>query len=170
VLPNRATLALVCDRVNAWHDLLEVPIALENIAHPFELEAELDEAELFSELVARTRCGMLLDLTNLVLDAKNFGFDPAARLDRYPLEAVWQVHLAGGVRVDGFWVDSHGAPVGRTELELLARLRRRARALRAIIVERDQNLPPLSELVTQAREAERIWCAPPEKETTCQPI
>jgi len=170
VLPNRATLALVLDRVRAWHDLLELPIALENIAHPFELKADLSEAELFSELVARTGCGMLLDLTNLVLDAKNFGFDPVARLEQYPLEAVWQVHLAGGVRVDGFWVDSHGAPVGRTELDLLARLRRRARGLRAIIVERDHNLPSLSELLAEAGEAERIWFASPEKETICQPI
>jgi uncharacterized protein (UPF0276 family) len=170
VLPNRATLAIVRDHIHAWQDLLEVPIALENIAHPFELTAQLDEAELFSEIVAATGCGMLLDLTNLVLDGKNFGFDPVTRLERYPLESVWQVHLAGGVRVDGFWIDSHGAPVGRAELDLLGRLRRRARALRTIVIERDENLPPLSELLAEAREAERIWCDRPETETRCQPI
>jgi uncharacterized protein (UPF0276 family) len=170
VLPNRATLDLVCDRVRAWQDLLGVPIALENIAHPFELTGDLSEADLFSELVARTGCGMLLDLTNLVLDARNFAFDPVSRLERYPLEAVFQVHLAGGIRVDGFWVDGHSAPVGRTELTLLARLRRRARNLSAIIVERDRNLPPLSELLAEAREAELVWRSAPENEASCPSI
>jgi uncharacterized protein (UPF0276 family) len=170
VLPDRRTLDLVCDRVRALADALEVPVALENIAHPFELEGDLTEAEFFCELVRRTGCGMLLDLTNLVLDARNFGFDAAERLDAYPLEAVWQVHLAGGVRVGRFWVDSHGAPVGRMELGLLARMRRRATALRAIVVERDQNLPPLAELLREAREAERAWHTEQPMETACPPI
>jgi uncharacterized protein (UPF0276 family) len=170
VLPDRRTLELVCDRVRALQDLLRVPVALENIAHPFELEGSFTEAELFCEIVRRTGCGMLLDLTNLVLDARNFGFDAAARLDMYPLEAVWQVHLAGGVRVGRFWVDSHGAAVGRSELGLLARMRRRAGALRAIVVERDQNLPPLHELVAEAREAERAWRSEEPMETACPPI
>jgi uncharacterized protein (UPF0276 family) len=170
VLPDRRTLELVCDRVRALEDLLQVPVALENIAHPFELEGGFTEAELFCEIVRRTGCGMLLDLTNLVLDAKNFGFDAAERLEAYPLEAVWQVHLAGGVRVGRFWVDSHGAAVGRTELGLLARMRRRASALRAVVVERDQNLPPLHELVAEAREAERAWRSKEPMETACPPI
>jgi uncharacterized protein (UPF0276 family) len=170
VLPSRSTLAILCDRIRVWQDSVDAPVGLENIAHPFQLEGDFTEAELFCELVHRTGCGMLLDLTNLVLDAKNFGFDPAARLEDYPLEAVLQVHLAGGVRVGGFWVDSHGAAVGRTELTLLARLRGRAKNLRTIIIERDQNLPSLAELLSEAREAERVWSQAPETEAPCPPI
>jgi uncharacterized protein (UPF0276 family) len=144
LLPVKETLDLVAGRLSAFQDLLAAPIALENIALPFELPGDLTEAELFTELVSRTGCGMLLDLTNLVLNARNFGFDPALRLEAYPLEAVWQVHLAGGLKIGDFWVDTHSAPVGKTELELLSQLRRRATALRAIVIERDEALPPLA--------------------------
>lgn len=159
LLPIRETLDLVAGRVHAFQDLLGVPFALENIALPFELPGDLTEAELFTELVSQTGCGMLLDLTNLVLNARNFGFDPAVRLEAYPLEAVWQVHLAGGLKVGDFWVDTHSAPVGKAELELLSQLRRRATALRAIVIERDEALPPLPELLAEARRAEQLWCS-----------
>jgi uncharacterized protein (UPF0276 family) len=158
IWPTHDALASIGDRVRAWQDALGAPIALENIAAPFAIPGgDLTEPELFCELVAATGCGMLLDLTNLLADAHNFGFDPVARLAEYPLEAVVQVHLAGGVVHGGFWVDSHSEPVADASYELLRRLRERARSLAAIIVERDERLPPLPELVAEARRAEVMW-------------
>ncbi|HUJ58178.1 MAG TPA: DUF692 domain-containing protein [Kofleriaceae bacterium] len=158
---TREALALVGDRVRALQDRFGVPVALENIAAPFALgEAELTEAAFFGELCAATGCGMLLDLSNLIANARNFGFDAAARLADYPLEAVVQVHLAGGSDDRGFWVDSHDAPVGDDAFALLAQLRGRARSLVAIVVERDDRVPPLPELVAEARRAEALWRPP----------
>jgi uncharacterized protein (UPF0276 family) len=151
---TRETLTEVADRVHLWQETLGAPIALENIAMPFELPGELSEPAFMTELVARTGSGLLLDLTNLVVNAKNFAFDPVSKLEEYPLEAVWQVHLAGGSLRNGFWVDSHSTPVGKLEYELLAKVSRRAARLRAIIVERDENVPDLAELVAEARQAD----------------
>jgi uncharacterized protein (UPF0276 family) len=165
---TQQALALAIDRVRAWQDVLGVNVALENITWPFELAgADFGEAEFLSALVAATGCQVLLDLCNLLCNARNFGFDARARLRDYPLEAVVQVHLAGGQAQgahhggdqdsqDIWWLDSHARAVEDECYGLLAALRGRA-APHAIIVERDQALPELAVLVAEARHAERVW-------------
>jgi len=151
------TYALVAARVRSWHDRLGVPIALENIAHPFRWPGDtMTEASFFRRLVAETGCGLLLDVTNLLYDARNFGGCPAALLEEYPLDAVWGVHLAGGVRgPDAFWIDSHDHPVDEEAFALLERLRGRS-PIQALIVERDSRLPTMGELAGEARRAAQV--------------
>lgn len=151
-------LELLVDRVNAVQDALGMPVALENIAAPFEVPGgDLTEPELLARLVERTGCGVLLDLANLLYTARNGGLDAPAMLREYPLAAVMQVHLAGGVLEQDGWIDSHSEPVEDATYALLAQLRRSAPAVRAIIVERDAKLGALGELVAEATRAEQIW-------------
>lgn len=169
VWTTRETVGLLCDRIRAWEDALQLPVALENIAAPFVIPGgDMAEPELFCELVAKTNCGMLLDLTNVLANAHNFGFDPVEWLARYPLEAVVQVHLAGGVIHNELWIDTHSHPVADDSYDLLVRIRDRAAKLAAIIVERDERLPPLAELVAEARRAEMIWTMTNERSTVRQ--
>ena len=151
-------LELLVARVSAVQDALGVPVVLENIAAPFEVPGgDLTEPELLARLVERTGCGLLLDLTNLLYTARNRGLDAPAVLRDYPLAAVMQVHLAGGVLERDGWIDTHSEPVEDATYALLAELRRAAPALRTIIVERDDKLGPLGELVAEATRAEQIW-------------
>ena len=97
--------------------------------------------------------GMLLDVTNVLVDSRNRGFDARARVREYPLAAIRQVHLAGGVRDrDGRWIDSHSEPVAEESYALLGELARSP--LQAIVVERDHKLGTLAELVAEAVQAE----------------
>jgi uncharacterized protein (UPF0276 family) len=154
---TREALRTTIENIRVWQDVLGVPIAMENIAAPFVVpEAELSEPEFFGELVTATGCGMLLDLTNLLVNARNFGFDPASRLREYPLGSVWAVHLAGARPHGGWWVDGHDAPVEEASFDLLESLRSRA-PIRTIIIERDAALPPLEMLLCEAQRAEEIW-------------
>lgn len=155
---TRAQLDVVVDRVRALMDTLSLPVALENIAAPFVIPgADYSEPEFFHRLVERTGCGVLLDVSNLVVNAKNFGFDAAARLLEYPLHAVWQVHLAGGILSKGWWVDSHSTAVHDESFALLGRLKRSAPDVVTLIVERDDRIPPLEDLVAEARRAQEEW-------------
>jgi uncharacterized protein (UPF0276 family) len=149
--------ALVAARVQLWQDILEVPIALENIAHPFVWPGEdMTEPAFFRRLAADTGCGVLLDVTNLLYDARNFGGEARALLAEYPQEAVVALHLAGGVLGrDRFWTDTHDHPVDEDAFALLPALRG-CPALRAAIVERDDRLPTLDALAAEARRAARI--------------
>lgn len=154
---TRGLLASVSDRIKRLQDFFGLPIAVENITAPFAFEfADFTEPEFFCALVAATGCGVLLDLTNLWINGHNLGFDPAARLAEYPLEAVVQVHLAGGQTAQDWWVDSHAAPVEEPCFALLARLRGRA-PLQSIIIERDAHLPPLAALLAEAARADEVW-------------
>jgi uncharacterized protein len=149
------SLARFADKVAFVADRLRVPIALENLAFPFQLPgSSMTEAEFCWALTERTPCGLLLDLTNLAYNCHNFGLDPRAELQHYPLHAVWQVHLSGGTRLDGFWHDTHANTVEPESLDLLELLSESVLP-RVVIVERDQRLPALAELTEQAREADR---------------
>ena len=144
-------LELVCDRVRALADVLGVPVVVETIAAPLALPgATMTEPEFFTELVARTGCGMLLDITNTRSGSH------AAR--DYPLAAVRQIHLAGGFRDrDARWIDSHDAPVDDDAYAQLRAIAAATKGVRAIVVERDGKLPPLDELAAEAARAARIW-------------
>ena len=148
----------LCDRIRDLQDRVEAPVALEITAQPFELPgATLDLPTLTHQLVEATGCGLLMDLTNVLYNSRNFGFDPYERLAAYPLEAVWQVHLAGGHQApDGWWVDAHDRAVGEESVALLDALAARA-PLMTIIVERDDRYPPPADLIAEAAWAEDRW-------------
>jgi uncharacterized protein (UPF0276 family) len=159
---NEESFALVAERISVWQDELQVPIALENIAHPFIWPGDtMSEATFFQRLVEETGCGLHLDVTNLLYDARNFGREPEALLHDYPLESTWALHLAGGVHSarERFWSDTHDQPIDEEVFALLPSLRGVA-PLRAAIVERDRRLPPLADLLAEARRAADLLRAP----------
>lgn len=154
---TRSALDSLSERVLRWQEVLGVEVALETITVPFVVpEADFTECEFFHELVTQTGCGLLLDVTNQVINGHNLGFDPEAVLAGYPLHAVMQVHLAGGQRGPDRWVDSHDAPVDAESFAVLKMLRGRA-PLRTIIVERDDNLLPLADLMGEVSRAGAVW-------------
>src|SRR5262249_53663603 len=95
---------------------------------------------------------ILLDLNNVAVNAANHGFDPYVHLAELPLEAVGEVHLAGRRRSGNFYVDSHGEPVDDAVWKLLEFVSARLAAVN-VILERDQNIPPLSELIVELKHA-----------------
>lgn len=118
------------------------PFLLENITYYVDLDTPLTEAQFITEVMEHCECGLLLDLANLDINARNHGFDPLEFLDTIPVERVVQVHLAGGVDGDGdhLSLDSHGAAIPDRVWDLLAELVSRTR-VNATLVERDQNFP-----------------------------
>ena len=104
-------LDVLAANIREVQERIETPLILENITYAFECPgAEFEEAEFLAELVDRTGCGLLLDVTNLHINAVNHGFDPVAFLDRLPLDRVVQLHFVGGHREGDFLIDSHSAP------------------------------------------------------------
>lgn len=120
---------------------------------------QMDEGEFLAALVARTGCGLLLDLNNLHVSAHNRGRDAADMLARFPADAIGEYHLAGHTRVeiDGapLLIDDHGSPVPDPVWALYDQALRRF-GPRPTLVEWDTNLPPLSLLLDQAAQADRM--------------
>jgi uncharacterized protein (UPF0276 family) len=114
---------LVAGRATALMRRYGVPFLLENPAHylselPYEPEIE-DEIALMTRITERSGCYQLLDLHNLYCNALNFGFDPFAAIDRIALDRIVEIHIAGGSKRDGFWMDAHDGRVPDPVWELL---------------------------------------------------
>lgn len=136
-------------------DFLEKPLVLENVTYVVAVpRGELAQTEFFRELVDATGCGVLLDLTNVYINAVNHGFEPEEFLDDMPLGHVVQVHLAGGYWFSDRLVDGHSEAVQEESWNLLELLARRV-DVRACVIERDGNFPdnlePLVGEVARAR-------------------
>ena len=153
-LPYTAeALALVCRHVDQAQEALGRQMLIENPSSYVTFAAdEMREWEFLGELAARTGCGLLLDVNNIYVSAQNHGFDPASYLAAIPFAAVRQIHLAGHTsrEIDGrtLLVDTHDQPVPDPVWRLFAQAIARAPHAWAMI-ERDDNIPPLSELLAE---------------------
>lgn len=159
LLYERDSLDRVCAHVDQVQTHLGRRMLLENPATYVEFAAStFAEAEFISEVVARTGCGLLLDVSNAYLSCVNHGRDPWAYIEALPLAAVGQIHLAGFARDtdaggDPLLIDTHGAPVAQAVWDLYRRVLGRVGAMPTLI-ERDNDIPPLPVLLAEARCAE----------------
>lgn len=113
---------------------------LENLATKIQISGSTYTVEEFYLLLLEVNptWDCLVDVTNIWINAQNRPLDPVWFIDQIPPERLRYVHLAGGHRVHGEWVDSHSYPVHEEVLELLAHLLDRALP-DVVIVERDDN-------------------------------
>ncbi|MDJ0464207.1 DUF692 domain-containing protein [Streptomyces sp. H27-C3] len=159
-------LHVLCENVRVAQDSLPVPLALENIAALINWPGEeMTEGQFLAELVERTGVRLLIDVANLHTNRVNRGEDPAAALDELPVEAIAYVHVAGGVEKDGVWHDTHGHPVSRPILDILAELRSRTDPP-GVLLERDENFPSPDELAAELAEIRTTLTAPRTRPTT----
>jgi uncharacterized protein len=148
---TRAAAVIVAANARQAADGLPVPLALEPIASLVRWpDDELSEAEFATEVTERSGCGLLLDLANLFTNGRNHGFDPLTELDRYPLERVAYVHVAGGHVHGGLHHDTHTDPLWPEVLDLLAELRARRPDV-PVLLERDDDAVRPDDLVAELR-------------------
>ena len=158
---TRATLQRVCEHIDRVQTRLQRTMLLENPASYLEFtESSYSEAQFLTEAVQRTGCGLLLDLNNLHVSSVNLGRDAQVYLRALPLHRVAQLHLAGFERdLDAagapLLIDHHGAPVDGAVWQLLADLTANTGPLPTLI-ERDNNLPPLADLLVEANRADAL--------------
>lgn len=156
---SEETIATVVEKTRKVQAKAGIPMLLENVTYYFRLpDSELPEHEVITEIVRGADCGLLLDLNNLLANARNHAYDPYAFLDRIPLDRVMQVHLAGGAWRQGVYIDTHGNPVEDDEWKFLEYVCRRA-PIKAVLLERDVDVPPLPELFAELDHARAIMRA-----------
>ena len=147
--------ALAARRVTELRDTLGKPVALENVSYYAPQAADgLAEADFVVEVLERADASLLLDVNNVYVNSRNFGFDPRAYLDKIPSERVVQVHVAGHfVGQDGLRIDTHGEPVP-SEVYAIVEYALRKIGQVPVLLERDNNIPPLDELLL---EVDELW-------------
>src|SRR5262249_58805312 len=113
--------------------------------------------DFLREVVRRTGCGLLLDVSNVQVCAVNHGFDPIDYIDAFPLDRVREIHLAGFAEDrddDGapLLIDAHDRPVANNVWTIYRRVIARAGAIPTLI-EWDNDVPEFSVLAGEAARA-----------------
>ncbi|HEY0347905.1 MAG TPA: DUF692 family protein [Pyrinomonadaceae bacterium] len=138
-LPPRQTLAGVesaAASVRRLKSALSVPIAIETgVSYLRPRNDELPDGEFVARVAERADCGILLDLHNIYCNSVNGRQPVEIFVDQLPLERVWEVHVAGGFELDGFYLDAHSGAIAPALHKMLEGLIGRLPNLRAIIFE-----------------------------------
>jgi uncharacterized protein len=152
------TLDLFCRHVEQAQEALGRRLLIENPSSYLRYRhSSIPEAEFLAEVARRTGCGILCDVNNVYVSARNFGFDPLGYLDTLPAELIGEIHLAGhhaAEEVD-ILIDDHGSRVAEPVWYLYTEVLRRLGPVPALI-EWDTKLPALEVLLDEARHAQEL--------------
>jgi len=136
----------VAARIRRAAEILERPIAVENVSYYAAPGQEMKEADFLGAVLEEADCGLLLDVNNVYVNAINHGYDPDEFLAALPGERVVYLHVAGHyVEAEDLRVDTHGADVADPVWALLDRTYARFGVIPTLL-ERDFNIPPMPQL------------------------
>lgn len=153
---HEAAIEHVAARARYASEIAGRPLVLENITcYAWMPGGTMDEPAFLSAVLERSGCGLLLDLNNLYLNARNHGLDAHSLLARMPLAAVRQIHLAGYTRDGGLLLDTHSRRICDDVWALYRETIRRLGPVPTLI-EWDQDIPSLDEVLDEADRARAI--------------
>jgi uncharacterized protein len=153
---NDESLAHVAARVRIVQDYLERPLVLENPStYVTFAHSTMTEWEYLSRLTELTGCGLLLDVNNVYVSARNHDFDPHVYVQSLPHDRIVQFHLAGHTDCGTHCIDTHDGRV-RDEVWNLYRIAAGLTEGVSTLLEWDAQIPPFEQLHAEALKAERF--------------
>ncbi|RWL95586.1 DUF692 domain-containing protein [Mesorhizobium sp.] len=157
---DEEALAIVARNVETVQDTLKRQVLIENLsAYVAFADSSMTEAEFLAELVARTGCGLLLDVNNVQVSAHNLQYDAKAFIDALPAAAIGEIHLAGHatnhVGADTVLIDDHGSRVPPVVWALYQHAIDRF-GPRPTLIEWDTDVPVLDVLLGEAMWADML--------------
>lgn len=127
-------------------------ILLENPTNYLPVRSELDEPDFLMEVARRTGCGLLLDINNIYISARNVGIDPYSYILSLPPELIGEIHIAGHQadiqHGEKLLIDSHDCEVAEPVWELLSFALQHVGQV-PVLLERDDNIPPFNKLLEE---------------------
>ncbi|MBT3010485.1 MAG: DUF692 domain-containing protein [Candidatus Thiodiazotropha sp. (ex Lucina aurantia)] len=146
----------VVERITRVQDYLGRQMLLENVSSYISYsESQLSEWEFLREVVERADCLVLLDINNIYVSAYNHNFDPSDFVRAMPSERIYQIHLAGHTQEENLIIDTHDHPIADPVYELYAEAIQRFGRV-STMIERDDNIPPLADLLRELDRVRRI--------------
>lgn len=159
---NKTALDVMCANVQRVQDRLGRPLLVENLSAYVEMAgADREETQFLTALTERTGCQLLVDVNNIYVNALNARMRADATeplgackawLDRLPVSAVAELHLAGHRAMEDIVIDDHGSRVCDEVWQLWRHATQRFGAVPSLI-EWDTEIPPLRVLLEEASRA-----------------
>ncbi|MEO9080160.1 MAG: DUF692 domain-containing protein [Rhodanobacter sp.] len=153
-------IAYLADRIMQVQDLMGRQLVLENVSYYHNYPDQMPEGEFIARLTEQSGCGLLLDINNVYVNSHNHGGDAMAMVRSLPSASIIYYHIAGHLeQADGLLLDTHGMPV----IDDVAALGREVFAfhdMRPVLLERDNNVPTLTDLRAELGDIHRRLNAP----------
>lgn len=161
-LPYTAqSLAMIADHIGEVQDVLGRPYHLENPSNYLGFtDSTMTETAFLAELVERTGCRLLCDISNVHVSAYNLGYDPWRYVDEFPGHAIGEMHL-GGFEIEAetggttVIIDTHSQPIDGHAWDLYAYAVERF-GMRPTLIEWDNAIPALDTILDEATKAEAV--------------
>jgi uncharacterized protein (UPF0276 family) len=140
----------VVERVKIVQDYLNLQYSFENISRYVDFKhSEISEVDFHAEVAKQADCYLLIDINNIYVNSIHHGFDAKKYILNIPKDKVRQYHLGGFTIEQGMMLDTHGAKVSEPVWELY-RYALTHIGERPTLIERDNNIPALSELLQES--------------------
>ncbi len=153
---TRDVVEYVAERIKVVQSFIGRPFLLENVSSYVEFhQSEMTEWEFLTEITEAADCGILLDINNVYVSAKNHHYDPITYLNSVPKERVVQYHIAGHDDKGTYILDTHDHEI-RDEVWDLYRQTIPLFGDVSLMLERDDHIPPLPELLAEVAYARKI--------------
>ena len=147
----------ISNRIKTVQDFLERKIALEIVSYYSPIAAEMSEVEFIKNVIEESDCDLLLDVNNIYVNSFNHTYDPYAFIDQLPLEKVAYIHMAGHEQVsETLIIDTHGEAIVDPVYDLFEYTMHALRRDVPVLLERDFNVPQLSELQIEIDRLQKI--------------
>ena len=139
----------VAGRIRCVQDIIGRRLAVENISYYAAPGQEMPEIEFINAVLTEADCDLLLDVNNIYVNSINHGYDAKTFLQALPHERVAYAHIAGHyVEAEDLRIDTHGADIIDPVWALLDYAYARFGVFPTLL-ERDFNIPPLAQLLTE---------------------
>jgi uncharacterized protein (UPF0276 family) len=144
--PGAGALNTIVDHATQVMDACRKPLLLENTASFLRPRSPMRETDFINQACSKANCGLLLDVTALLVNARNHRFDPVRWLRQIDPALILQLHVSGyTLHDDGSITDDHLHAVQDDVWDLAAEALSYSRP-RAVILERTGNYPPVFEM------------------------
>jgi len=139
----------IATRIREVQSFLGQKILLENVSSYLSYkESTMTEWAFYNAVCERADCLMLLDINNVYVSARNHHFEPTDYLDGLDRNRVRQIHLAGHSDYGDYVIDTHDQAVCDPVWALYDYAVKRFGKV-STMIERDDNIPPLQELIEE---------------------
>ena len=146
----------VAGRIGQVQDMLGQRIAIENASYYAAPGAELSEIDFINAVITEADCDLLLDVNNIYVNSVNHRYDPIEFLQALPGDRIAYGHIAGHYNeAEDLIVDTHGADIIGNVWDLLDKAYEFFGVFPTLL-ERDFNIPPVEELLTEIQKIKTI--------------
>ena len=146
----------VVTRIKQVQDYLGRQILLENVSSYLTYcDSQVSEWEFLSAIANEADCLFLLDINNVYVSSYNHGFNPLDYIKNLPWQRIQQIHLAGHSNLGEYILDTHDAPIINEVWQLYQQAIKLFGPV-STMIERDDNIPPLSDLLSELNQVRQI--------------